>query len=416
MGIERGQATGASAAVTQQRPAAGKAGDPAVDGGGFMALLAGLGAAAPVGPAEAMGAEPDAPAVTQQDARDAADPSAQTPVPGDAAAAALLAAQAAAAAVTPPSAACTTGAESAVARDAANAAERVDLASSAPQAGVDGAADTPAGAAASAPADPALPAAEYASVFEQLKHRLAAKDVTTRTRAEAAATATTTAVAANAARQQAVRGERVLSAPLQQAAWVRAEATAALGQALDGAPARSTLRVEAALAGTRSDSAWTPQEFTPTVQYDATVATVEAPAALPAAEQPLTEQLRYWVSQGMRSAELTVQGDADPVQVSISMQGNEAHVSFRSEQAATREMLTGTVDQLRDLLQAQGMVLSGVSVGAHDAGGRGGQPAGPEARARAATPRAAGGEAQPSESIGPASAARTAAGGLDLYV
>jgi flagellar hook-length control protein FliK len=39
-------------------------------------------------------------------------------------------------------------------------------------------------------------------------------------------------------------------------------------------------------------------------------------------------------------------------------------VAFRSDQAATRDMLNGALPELKTLLQSEGLVLAGVSVGA----------------------------------------------------
>lgn len=425
MGIERGHAAGAPAAVTQ-RPAGGKAAAQGEAGSDFLAMLTALDTATPAGAELALAAE----AASEGDGADGkgrkpvaggvwADPA--LPVSTDAAASMAAAAAAAAAPATP-----------------VTPAGTVDGARSGPQAVEDAAADarahraeaTPpepataragsAQAAVLAPAAPAALAPEYASVFEQLKSRLAAQEAAAPVPTDAALPATRGIAAAAQAGQRDARGERgergFGGAPASAGAWTRAEPVAAQAQVFEAMPARSGPRGEEGLSTVRGEPAWAPQEFTPTVQYDATLGSVDATPSPASPDQPLTEQLRYWVSQGMRSAELTVQGDADPVQVSISMQGNEAHVAFRSEHAATRDMLAGTVDQLRDLLQAQGMVLSGVSVGAHDAGnGRGGQPAGPEARVRPAAARAAAVEAA-LPAVSAAAAARTAAGGLDLYV
>ena len=50
------------------------------------------------------------------------------------------------------------------------------------------------------------------------------------------------------------------------------------------------------------------------------------------------------------------------------MQGNEAQISFRSDEAATRDMLEGASAHLKDMLQREGLVLTGVSVGNSGAG------------------------------------------------
>lgn len=166
--------------------------------------------------------------------------------------------------------------------------------------------------------------------------------------------------------------------------------------------------------GSHGAAGWAAPDFTPTVQYDATLANLDASAQPDAAfDRQLADQLRHWASQGVRSAELTV-GTSEPVQVRIALDGNEAQVQFRAEHAATRDMLAGTVDQLRDLLGAQGLVLSGVSVGAHGAhdgrGEAGTQAGGQGARQPAAQPAPA------TETVAVAAGPRRPAGALDLYV
>ncbi|MES2183540.1 MAG: flagellar hook-length control protein FliK [Pseudomonadota bacterium] len=97
------------------------------------------------------------------------------------------------------------------------------------------------------------------------------------------------------------------------------------------------------------------------------------------AEDLLADRIGNWVHQKTQSAELTLDAfGGSPVDVRISMTGSEAHVAFQSGSAETRQLLGGAVDQLRDLLQSQGLVLSGMSVGGSDtpqgkgqAGGRG---------------------------------------------
>ncbi|WP_157443544.1 flagellar hook-length control protein FliK [Curvibacter lanceolatus] len=82
-------------------------------------------------------------------------------------------------------------------------------------------------------------------------------------------------------------------------------------------------------------------------------------------EEVVAEQVSYWIHQKRQAAELTLDGgNGQPVAVSISMNGNEASVAFRSDQAATRDMLNGALPELKTLLQGEGLVLAGVSVGA----------------------------------------------------
>lgn len=100
------------------------------------------------------------------------------------------------------------------------------------------------------------------------------------------------------------------------------------------------------------------------------------------AEDQVAEQVAYWVNQKTQNAELTLNSDGQPVEVSVTLSGNEAHVSFRSDQAHTREVLDRSMAQLSELLRGEGLVLSGMSVGT-SAGYRdnaGGQAGGQDAR------------------------------------
>ena len=93
-------------------------------------------------------------------------------------------------------------------------------------------------------------------------------------------------------------------------------------------------------------------------------------------EDQISEQVAYWVNQETQNAELTVHRDGLPVEVSVSLSGNEAHVTFRSDQEQTRELLDRSMAQLSELLRGEGLVLSGMSVGSSAgrslAGGQGG--------------------------------------------
>ncbi|WP_240965065.1 flagellar hook-length control protein FliK [Acidovorax sp. SRB_24] len=95
---------------------------------------------------------------------------------------------------------------------------------------------------------------------------------------------------------------------------------------------------------------------------------VAAEAAQFSAEDGVAEQVAYWVGENLQNAELTVSHDGQPVEVSVSLSGNEAHVAFRSDQSETRELLDAGVAQLHDMLRSEGLVLSGVTVGS--SGGR----------------------------------------------
>ncbi len=136
-----------------------------------------------------------------------------------------------------------------------------------------------------------------------------------------------------------------------------------------------------------------------------------------AAEEQVADQVAYWVNQKTQNAELTLNRDGQPVEVSVSLSGNEAHVTFRSDQAQTRELLDQSMAQLRDLLRSEGLVLSGMSVGtsARDGagaqGGDAGQPRGRDGARQA--------QVLSSAPVGTASLARDGSGPdrtVDIFV
>jgi flagellar hook-length control protein FliK len=89
-----------------------------------------------------------------------------------------------------------------------------------------------------------------------------------------------------------------------------------------------------------------------------------APDAGLTTQMQVAEQVTYWVGQGVQNAEIEVRGIAEsPIQISIDLQGVEAHVAFHAEQPETRMVLQEAVPQLRESLEREGLVLSGVSVG-----------------------------------------------------
>lgn len=90
-------------------------------------------------------------------------------------------------------------------------------------------------------------------------------------------------------------------------------------------------------------------------------------------EQMVADTVGYWISQGIQNAELKLDGfGSAPVQVSISLKGDEAHIGFRTDQPEIRQILEGAAAQLKDLLSSEGLVLSGVSVGGSGQDGNGG--------------------------------------------
>ena len=70
-------------------------------------------------------------------------------------------------------------------------------------------------------------------------------------------------------------------------------------------------------------------------------------------------------------AEMKLEGLGDsPVEVSISMNGNQAHVAFRTDEVQARDALENAGVQLKEMLQRDGVVLSGMSFDITTVGGR----------------------------------------------
>ncbi|MCF8209913.1 MAG: flagellar hook-length control protein FliK [Rhodoferax sp.] len=93
------------------------------------------------------------------------------------------------------------------------------------------------------------------------------------------------------------------------------------------------------------------------------------PVQAPTTEMVVAEQVAFWISRDVKNAEMTLDGlGTEPVQVSISTSGNEAQVVFRTDELQARELLENASAHLKDLLQREGLVLSGMSVGTNASG------------------------------------------------
>jgi len=178
-----------------------------------------------------------------------------------------------------------------------------------------------------------------------------------------------------------VAGERAMSGAV-------AERTAGgsigpVGAELAAPPANGLLAAVASARGGESAGGGRPGEGpagawtdgaaaeSPLEPGSADAATVFADPTQAGAEEQVADRVAYWIHQKTQNAELTLNRDGQPVEVSVSLSGNEAHVSFRSDQAQTRELLDQSMAQLRELLRSEGLVLSGMSVGTSAGNGAG---------------------------------------------
>lgn len=136
-----------------------------------------------------------------------------------------------------------------------------------------------------------------------------------------------------------------------------------------------------------------------------------APVSTP--EAYLAEQVKFWISNDVHNAEMKLDGLGDgPVEVSISMQGNEAQVAFRTDEVRVREVLENASAHLKEMLQREGVLLSGVSVGTSDAGGAGTQERKTPGSARQISVTPGGAKGENPSSVASRGTGRT----LDLFV
>jgi len=81
-------------------------------------------------------------------------------------------------------------------------------------------------------------------------------------------------------------------------------------------------------------------------------------------DTPVAETVSYWATQGVQNAELTLDGlGNEPVEVRISIDGDQTQVDFRSNQPDVRQALESASAQLKSMLSGEGLQLTGMSVG-----------------------------------------------------
>ena len=127
----------------------------------------------------------------------------------------------------------------------------------------------------------------------------------------------------------------------------------------------------------------------------------------------VAEKVAYWISNDVQNAEMKLDGiGSKPVEVSIRMQGNEAHIAFRTDELHARLALENASIHLRDLLQKEGLVLSGVSVGTSGTGNSGDS----DRRSRQGMRQSLATMVQPSRTDRMSGVTRATGGSLDLFV
>ncbi len=229
-----------------------------------------------------------------------------------------------------------------------------------------------------------------------------------------------------AARQASA--DAALAAPVDAGGQPDARASAFLAAKLTEQPS-TPMATAVAMANTlipmrRDESTRERSVFRSTVPEGGAMAQTYAPA-VPGAQGPGTveppaptdmyvaEKVAYWISNDVQNAEMKLDGiGTEPVEVSIRMQGNEAHIAFRTDEVLARSALESASVHLKDLLQREGLVLSGVSVGTSGAGDSGDQ----ERRSRQGSRQSVVVSQQPVGGDRIAGASRATRGALDLFV
>lgn len=149
---------------------------------------------------------------------------------------------------------------------------------------------------------------------------------------------------------------------------VSAMAAGAMAGAAAGAAPAAPREGESRIAGAGETQG--AQPHAPEAAADAEQAPADAAqSGMGSAEDQLAEQVAYWVHHKTQNAALTLDGDGRSVEVRVALTGDEAHVTFRSDQAEARQLLDTGSAELRGMLQREGLHLAGVTVGT--AGGDG---------------------------------------------
>ena len=186
--------------------------------------------------------------------------------------------------------------------------------------------------------------------------------------------------------------------------------TSGLGAEVINLAARGANRSISGVGTFGVEGAFAQHALTPGGSAD--VANVAAGAAL-SPESAVAEQVTYWVSQGVQNAQLKLDGfGAEPVEVTISLNGQEAQIDFRTDQPEVRQMLEGALTQLKETLAKEGLVLSGVSVGASGQEGAGAQ----DRRQRPSTRQATVATPEAGPTAGLQRASPVAGRALDVFV
>ena len=168
--------------------------------------------------------------------------------------------------------------------------------------------------------------------------------------------------AASLAALQAPKQSSLADAMAREPALSGAILTSGMGDGLLRPADRSTVKSSFLPVGSGIEGMWGQSALQVGNKVDAPSAMVDP--SMQSLETMVADTVNYWVTQGVQNAQLKLDGFGDkPVEVNISLKGDEAHIGFRTDQPEIRQILEGAVAHLKDLLTSEGLVLSGVSVG-----------------------------------------------------
>ena len=213
------------------------------------------------------------------------------------------------------------------------------------------------------------------------------------------------------AESRALRQSSLVEAPLGEPALLGALAASGAGDSMVRQAERPAAKLAALSGSYGAEGSWGAHALLAGNRADAPSATLDASTL--SLESMVADTVSYWVTQGVQSAELTLDGfGGETVEVRISLKGDEAHIGFRTDQPEIRQILEGATTHLKDLLTSEGLVLSGVSVGGSGQEGAGAQQQRNRPAARQATITATDGLASDS----PKRVSPTVGRAVDLFV
>lgn len=168
--------------------------------------------------------------------------------------------------------------------------------------------------------------------------------------------------AASLADARAMRLSTLADVSAREPALSGALVTSAIGDSFLRQTDRAVAKSSALPSGFGVEGAWGQHTLQAGSRVDTSSVMVDP--SMQSTESMVADTVSYWVTQGVQNAQLKLDGfGAEPVQVSITLKGDEAHIGFRTDQPEIRQILEGAVAHLKELLTNEGLVLSGVSVG-----------------------------------------------------